>query len=523
MRRKFFGLSVGTWLAGVALLALVGMLAARTIAKDPTVTSSESTAAVSSQEAKDYAKSLSKAFREAAEKVLPAVVTIEVKPEVAERPSRPGRSPGGDEEESDPFDELFRRSPELRRFFGEMPPMPRGRGFGMPQPIMGFGSGVVIDPSGIILTANHVVEGGGQVVVRLSDGTEFKATDVKTDPRTDLAVVRIQGAEKLQAAKLGNSDELGVGDWVLALGGPFRLEGTVTAGIISAKGRRVGITGREDFLQTDAAINPGNSGGPLVNLDGEVVGINTAISTGNGGNMGVGFAVPVNMARWVADRLVKAGKVERAFLGVAIEPVSTDLAKRFEARAGQGAVVRQVYDDTPAAKAGVQPGDVIVRFGDTPVSSPQELTTLVERSAPGRKVPLEILREGKRVPLEVTLLELPKDFGLASRAGRPRGGPAEGSRFDQLGIEVAPLTKDVAERLGVKAGEGVVITRVDPGSPAEMVRLSPGTVIVGANRNPVRSVDDLKKAIESQPLDKGVLLLVRTAEGSQFVVIRVEK
>ena len=524
MGRKVFGLTVRTWLGGVALLALAGVLAARSIAKDPVVTSSQSTAGVTSQEAKDYAKGLSKAFREAAEKVLPSVVTIEVKP-AAEGVSSLDRSPGRDEEESDPFDEFFRDNPELRRFFGEMPSIPRGRRSvpRMPQPITGFGSGVVIDPSGTILTANHVVEGGGQVVVRLADGGEFKATEVKTDPRTDLAVVRIQGAEKLQAAKLGNSDALGVGDWVLALGGPFGLEGTVTAGIISAKGRRVRIAGREEFLQTDAAINPGNSGGPLVNLDGEVVGINTAISTRTGGNMGVGFSVPVNMARWVADRLVKAGKVERAFLGVEIGPVSKDLAKRFEAREGQGAVIVQVFDDTPAAKAGVQPGDVVVRLGDTPITSPRELTTLVERSPVGRKVPIEVLRDGKRVQLEVALLELPKDFGLVSRGGRSRGGPAEGSRFDKLGIDVAPLNKEVAEQLGVKVGEGVVITRVEPRSPADVVRLSPGMVIVGANRNPVRSVEDLKKAIESQPLDKGVLLLVRTAEGSQFVVIRVEK
>jgi serine protease Do len=314
-----------------------------------------------------------------------------------------------------------------------------------------------------------------------------------------------------------------VGDWVLALGGPFGLEGTVTAGIISAKRRAVGITRRDDFLQTDAAINPGNSGGPLVNLDGEVVGINTAISTRSGGNMGVGFSVPINMAKWVADQLVKTGVVKRAYLGVGIEPVTQDLAKEFGVKVREGVVVREVFDDTPAAKAGLKPGDVIVRFAGKPVSSPQELTTLVEQTKIGQKEKTEVVRDGKRIDLELTVLEQPKDFGLAARGGRSRGGPTEGSRLDQLGIEAAPLTKDVADQLGIKSGEGVVVTQVEPGSPAAKGGLTIGTVILQANRKPIRSVEDLKKAIEAQPLDKGVLLLIRTREGSRFVVIRVEK
>jgi len=529
MKRAILGMRLRSWLLGAVLLTAVAALAAGPIAKRvaPATTSSATTAAVTSQEARDYAKGLSKAFRESAEKVLPSVVTIENVPTVAERTSSRGPALGDEnEDEMGPFGDLFRSNPELRRFFGQIPSIPRGEMLPpMPRYGLGVGSGVIIDPSGLILTSSHVVDGGGKIKVRLADGREFDAAEVKTDPRTDVAVVRIKGADNLKAAKLGNSHDVAVGDWVLALGGPFGLEGTVTAGIISAKGRSVGITGRDDFLQTDAAINPGNSGGPLVNLDGEVVGINTAISTRSGGNMGVGFAVPINMAKWVADQLVRTGKVQRAYLGVRIQPVDQEFAGLYGVKVHEGVGVREVFADTPAAKAGVKPGDVILSYGSKRVSTPQELTNLVERSPIGHKETMEIVRNGKRMDLGVTLLQQPADYGMASAggSGRGRGSAAESSRLEQLGIEVAPLTKDVAQQLGIKADEGVVITRVEPGSPAALAGLNSGTLIVEANRKPVKTVDDLKKAVEAQPLDKGLLLLVRTAEGSQFVVIRVEK
>ena len=247
-----------------------------------------------------------------------------------------------------------------------MPEMP---GHGM----VGAGSGVIVDPSGVILTNNHVVAGGGKVMVRLHDGREFKAVDIKTDPKTDLAVLRIKGAGPLPAARLGDSSKVEVGDWVLALGEPFGLEGTVTAGIISAKGRGLGITDREDFIQTDAAINPGNSGGPLVNLDGEVIGINTAISTSTGGYQGVGFAIPIDLAKWVGGQLVQYGKVHRAYLGVIIQPVTQPLAEQFKVKVHQGVLVTEVQPDTPAAKAGLKAGDIILEFAGKPVSSPREL------------------------------------------------------------------------------------------------------------------------------------------------------
>jgi serine protease Do len=298
MNRRNCRSGVRAWVTVFALLALVGTLSLvattrdnHAVAQTPAVTASSDTAGSTS-----YAKSLSKAFRDASKKVLPAVVMIKNLPATDEKPqSRSGEQ--DNPAEDNPFGDML--PPEFRHFFKDMPRMPRG---GVPRGEQGgVGSGVIIDPSGIILTNNHVIAGGGQIVVRLQDGREFEATDVKADPKTDLAVIRIKGAENLASAKLGNSDDAQVGDWVLALGDPFGLEGTVTAGIISAKGRGLGIAPRENFIQTDASINPGNSGGPLVNLDGEVVGINTAIHSMSGGNQGVGFAVPASLAKWVSQ------------------------------------------------------------------------------------------------------------------------------------------------------------------------------------------------------------------------------
>jgi serine protease Do len=472
----------------------------------------------------NYAKAMSRAFHDAASKVLPCVVMITNTPAMARTSGNHKSSPDNNSEEmpfgfkGTPFGDMF-KNPEFHQFFKDFPSMPMP---GMPRHgVVGAGSGVIVDPAGFILTNNHVVAGGGQVTVRLQDGREFKALDIKTDPKSDLAILRIEGAGTLPAARLGDSDKVDVGDWVLALGEPFGLEGTVTAGIVSAKGRGLGITDREDFIQTDAAINPGNSGGPLVDLDGEVIGINTAISTSTGGYQGVGFAIPVNLAKWVGGQLETAGKVQRAFLGVIIQPVTQPLAEQFKVKVHSGVLVTEVRPDTPAAKAGLKPGDIILHFAGKAVSSPRELQGLVERVKIGSTLPLAILRDGKQMTLDVTCRELPGDLALAGNATHESGN-AESSHFDKLGIQVEDLTPRIAEQLGVKAEHGVVITDVQPDSPAAMAGLSTGMVIAEANRQPVGTVGDLRKVLESRPLDKGVLLLVRSNEGSRFVVIRVE-
>ena len=551
MNTRFCGLRARSWLAVTALLAIAGTVAFAAGSMSKGLNPSHSSAStpwyadttapktfdraakfvdakVATQTSPEtgYAKDLSKAFRQAAEKVLPSVVMITNSPRTQQQAR--SRAPAPDEGWREiPFGEGFRgspfgdmfRNPELRRYFKEMPSFPDP---GMPpHGAQGIGSGVIVDPTGVILTNNHVVEGGGKITVRLHDGREFEAVEVKQDRKTDVAVLRIEGADGLQAAKLGSSDTTEIGDWVLALGQPFGLEGTVTAGIVSAKHRGIGITARENFIQTDAAINPGNSGGPLVNLDGEVVGINTAISSRSGGNQGVGFAIPVNLAKWVGGQLVENGSVHRAYLGVMIQPVTHQLAEQFGVKVHEGVLVTDVQPDTPAAKAGMKSGDVIVEFAGTRVATPQELQGLVERAEIGSKQPMVVLRDGKRVTLNVTVREQPEEYGLADEA--PQGSQkAEPSRFEKLGIQLENLTAEVVEQLGVKADHGVVITEVRPGSPADQAGLATGMVIAQVNRQDVKSVEDFRKALEQQPLDKGVLLLARTPEGARFVVLRVE-
>jgi serine protease Do len=466
-----------------------------------------------------HATALSEAFRQSASKVLPAVVSIhhEMRPRTVQREERgEPRLPRGRRQVPEGFEDL---DPLLKRFFEDMPDMDQFER--MPNiPRQSSGSGVIIDSDGVILTNNHVVAGGGKITVKLHDGREFVATEVKTDPNTDLAVIRIKATGSLPFASLGDSDRLQIGDWVLALGQPFGLENTVTAGIISAKGRSIGMMRHEEFLQTDAAINPGNSGGPLVNLQGEVIGVNTAISSSSGGFQGVGFAVPVNVAKWVSTQLLKDGQVHRAYLGVGIQPLDQDLAGQLGLNTPGGALITDVQPDSPAAAAGIKPQDVIVEFGGTPITSHRQLQAVVGRAAIGKAMPITVLREGKQVKLSVTVREQPANYGQRAESPLEPQEPAEGREFNKVGLEVAPLTKDVADQLGVKDAAGVVITAVEEGSPAERVGLEASMAIVQVGRQPVKNVAEFERAIEGASLEKGVLLLVRSAEGSRFVVLK---
>ena len=471
--------------------------------------------------ARQSAKAMSRAFHAAAEQVLPAVVTITSKPSMVKvKAAKPDEGEEGMEEipfgfNGSPFGDML-KDPNLRKFFKQFPNAPNA-----PHGVASSGSGVIVDPSGIILTNNHVVAGGGDITVRLNDGREFKAAEIKTDPKTDLAIVYVHAGSPLPVARLGRSSEVEVGDWVLALGQPFGLEGTVTAGIVSAKGRGIGILGtdgREDFIQTDAAINPGNSGGPLVDLDGEVIGINTAISTNSGGYQGVGFAVPIDLAKWVGGQLEQSGTVHRAFLGVEIQPVTQELAEQFKVKVHSGVIVRGVRDNTPAAKAGVQPGDVILKFAGHAVNTPRELQNYVEVSPIGSSQPLVLLRDGKELTMQVVCKELPSDLTAGEKpVTHSEGGHAD---FDKLGIQAEPLTSSLAEQLGVKANSGVVISDVRAGSLAASAGLEKGMVITHVGRKPVKSPAELRKQLDAHPLSDGLVLQVRTAEGSRMMIIR---
>jgi serine protease Do len=495
------------WLAGLGALSLGSALAVQSFVGPPAALVS---AADVNPAAVASAQDLSTAFRSASESVMPAVVTIRTEAAAPQMDDEHGMGnlPNGIPEDMMPY---------LKRFFGdnvpEMRQMPRGM---MPhsQPSVGMGSGVIIDPSGLILTNNHVAGGGGKVMVQLHDGREFEAVEVKTDPQSDIAVVRIEGAGTLPAAKLGNSDELKIGDWVLAVGAPFGLQETVTAGIISAKSRGIGITERADFLQTDAAINPGNSGGPLVNLHGEVVGINTAISTSGGGNDGVGFAVPVNQARWVSDQLIKDGIVQRAYLGVNIQRLTSDLSKQLGLKSLEGALVSEVRAGSPAEKAGLKSGDVIVEFNGKKVENPHRLQNLVEQAPMSGEQSVVVLRGDEKMTVPVSLAPLPGDVAKSETApAKPE------TKVEALGLEVSDLTAEVAEQLGFKDQTGVVITSVTAGSSAERAGLESGMVIARVGNKDVHNAEEFKTAVDGAH-DNGLLMLVRTPQGSQFVVVK---
>jgi len=391
-----------------------------------------------------------------------------------------------------------------------------------------MGAGVIIDKSGIVLTNNHVVQGADEVIVHLPDGREYKAEDIKTDEQTDLAVLRIKASGDLPAAKLGDSDTMEIGDWVIAVGNPFELEQTVSAGIISGKGRELGSIRRAKFLQTDAAINPGNSGGPLVSLDGGVIATNTATATNNGSFPGIAFAIPSNMAKWVTNQLIKKGSVERAYLGVSIRELSGELAKKFGAKAGEGVLVGEVMPGTPADKAGFKDGDVVLQLGDQKVHNPRELQEIVERLPVDSKQTVEVLRDGKRQNLTVVLKPLPRSFGLADRGQKEdedESEPAAGFSSEKLGLSVSDLGRDEADKLGYKGRQGVIVTKVDPDGLAAEQGLREGMLITkigkdASSLHDVKSADDFEAAMKKLSLKEGVLLQVRTRQGSSFVVLQ---
>lgn len=420
-----------SWLAASVLLAGVWLASHGVVRSDDDA------------DAIRQARGLSRAFRAAAKAVVPTVVEVRTETKV---PARGGRNPF----RGTPFEEFFEDHPDLR--WRLLPDMPS-------RPAIGLGSGVIINASGIVLTNNHVVEGADEITVVLADGRQFKATDVKTDPKSDLAVVQIQPETPLPAARLGDSDKLEIGDWVLAIGNPFELESTVSAGIVSAKARSLSHLGRAAYIQTDAAINPGNSGGPLVNLDGEIVGINTAIASRSGGYQGIGFAIPSNTAKWVTAELIKRGKVQRSYLGVAIDRVDGQRAKHLGVQPHRGVLVGRVFPQSPAQEAGIREDDVILSIDGREVNSAAELQEFVERLAPGSKHETRLVRAGKPIAIPITVQAMPEEFGLT---GTPNDG-FEGYiyRSRQLGFSVVDLTESLAKRFGVRPGSGALVLAVD--------------------------------------------------------------
>jgi serine protease Do len=385
-----------------------------------------------------------------------------------------------------------------------------------------LGSGFIIDDSGIIVTNNHVIEGADEISVTLQDNTTLKATLVGHDERTDIAVLKVKSDKPLPFVTLGDSDGSRVGDWVLAIGNPFGLGGTVTAGIVSARGRDIRQGPYDDFIQTDAAINRGNSGGPLFNMDGQVIGINTAIYSPSGGSIGIGFSIPSNEARNVVAQLREYGHARRGWLGVRIQQVTPDIAESLGLHEPQGAMVAGLTDDAPAARAQMRNGDIILKFADQPVKDTKALVRIVGDTAPGKKVPVVVWREGHEQTLQATVAEQPDDpTQLATAAPAARNAPASTSlELSGLGMKLSAITDEMRSKYQLGADQkGVVVTDVTQGGAAAARGLKPGDVIMEVQQEAVSVPADVKSRVDGirKQNRKTVLMLIQGADGLHWV------
>jgi serine protease Do len=437
-------------------------------------------------------------FAPLAEKLQPSVVNISTT-STMKHPGMRGGDPNQDRLREFFGDEFF------RRFFGQDAPNPNFKS-------QSLGSGFILDEEGYVITNNHVVENADEILVRLSDEHEFQATVVGTDPKTDLALIRFEPKDvTLHPVTLGDSDAVKIGDWVLAIGNPFGYGHTVTAGIVSAKGRMIGAGPYDNFLQTDAAINPGNSGGPLFDMQGRVVGINTAIVAGG---TGIGFATPVNLAKEVVSQLKDKGKVTRGWLGVMIQEVSPELANQFGLEEAKGALVAEVSSGGPADEAGLQRGDVILTFDGVSVDKMHQLPRLVAQREPGKNVEVGVLRKGDRKTLTVALGELKEDGAVA--AGQP--GTAE-----DLGVTVQQLTPELRKQLDLGPDGGLIVAGVDPDSAGGKAGLRRGDVLLEVNQVPVPDLGSYRKALADAKGKESLLFLVKRGEGSRYLVVPLGK
>lgn len=482
-------------LAGFALSALVTFRSPNAYSQTP-------------EESLRYARGLSVAFEEAARIITPSVVNISaiehIRPVKRQAPRGQRIPPGMDQYRNFFGDDFFDRF-----FGGEQGPSDDG------APQSGLGTGVIVDSNGLILTNNHVVGHADELNVRLQDGRSLKAEVVGRDPRTDLAVIRVK-ASGLTAARLGDSTAIKIGEWVVAAGNPFGLDNTITAGIVSAKGRSImGGNQYEDFIQTDAAINPGNSGGPLVNLSGEVVGINTAIYSRSGGYMGIGFAIPIDLVKGVMKSLISSGKVVRGWLGVGIQNLTEDMAKSFGYHNVEGALVGDVQSDSPADKAGLQQGDIITQVGAERITSSTQLRNLVANLIPGKDVDVTVFREGQNKSLSLRVGEQP-----AQGMGDDDEAQVTESPSEDLGMQLQSLTPESAKRLGTKQTHGVIVTGLEPDGMAATAGIQPGDIILSVNGKKVSTVAELKAAVDKSTLANGTRMVVETQGMKRFVFLK---
>ncbi|MEI9477568.1 MAG: Do family serine endopeptidase [Deltaproteobacteria bacterium] len=450
-------------------------------------------AAEKSSQSLTIAKDLGNAFVEVAKTVKPSVVAIRSERTVT---VSPGEGFGEDFFKGSPFEDFFKR-------YGGPPKK---------QKQVGEGSGVIVDQKGYILTNHHVVAGADKLSVHLFDGREVKGTLQGTDPKTDLAVIRVE-AKDLSVGTLGDSDKIQVGEWAIAIGSPFGLEETVTVGVISAKGRTGFGTGTyEDFLQTDASINPGNSGGPLVNIDGEVVGINAMIIQPG---QGIGFAIPINLAKTIMLQLIDRGKVVRPWVGISLQDLSPELMKSFNVTEKEGALVSQIFEGSPAEKAGFRVGDIVSIIDGIKIMNSQDVVREVLKKQVGQQVRFVVLREGKELEIPVTTVEMPAEKKDA-KVPQPE-------MKEWLGLHVTAVTPDIAKDLGLSKAEGVILQEVDTGSSGANAGLRKGDVILEVNRQKIKDEDDYQRVMDKVKPDQGALFLVSRGGSTFFVSLKEEK
>jgi Do/DeqQ family serine protease len=434
---------------------------------------------------------MEEAFVSVADRVTPAVVNVSTTPKRGKAPEDPGQ-----------FEERFRDfGPEFfERFFRRRPPR---------EDIRTSGSGVIVDPQGYILTNNHVIEHAAEIHVRLSDQRKFSATVVGRDPKTDLAVLKITAQQSLPVAPLGDSDQIRIGQWAIAIGNPFGLDRTVTVGIISATGRaRVGVTTYENFIQTDASINPGNSGGPLLNLDGRVIGINTAIVAAG---QGIGFSIPINMAKEVMKQLISRGRVVRGWLGIVIQDLTDELAAGFGVQPRSGVLVADVMRGSPAENAGLKPGDIIVEFAGEPIREVPDLQRKVAATSPDRSASLAVIRERQRARLDVKIGEMPGEETVVAAVPKDAG----------WGLTVVPATPELVERHQLTVSDGLVVTEVTPGGAADRAGIRPGDAILEVNRERITDLESFRRALAK--IGSGVpvpVYLQRDGGRHEYVVLK---
>ncbi len=484
-RKTFFTIGL-VFLIGFFVVSMAGVLHFSSVQREPCVSEAFAASSVGTPIS----------FADLAEKLKPAVVNISTTKIVKRGGVRGFRSPSGNKF---PFDRFFGGDDFFRRFFGDMPE----RTFKQKS----LGSGFIINKDGYIFTNNHVVEKADKIRVRLSNGKEYDAGVVGKDAKTDIALIKIKPAEDLPVVELGDSDKLRVGDWVIAIGNPFGLEQTVTAGIVSAKGRVIGAGPYDNFIQTDASINPGNSGGPLFDLNGKVVGINTAIVAHA---QGIGFAIPVNMAKIILPELKEKGKVTRGWLGVTVQDITEDIARSLKLKEAKGALVSDVFEGDPADKAGIKAGDIIIEINGKKIKDTHELLRIVASFSVGKKIDIKVLRDGKKKVLNITIAEREERKELAGT----------GQEREYFGMMVQKITPEIARHLGLSDTKGVVVTQVKEGSPADETGIKPGDVILQVNKVKVSSLKDYLRGISGKGADKSCLLLIKRDKRTFFVAIR---